>query len=333
MEYMKVPRTLAMTAVLAALVVLPLAAQWPAGEKLDLDAVYRIKDEGLQRSKVMEIESYLTDVYGPRLTASPNYKEAADYAQKTMKDWGLVNVGTETFPFGRSWQNQKMIAMAVTPRAYPLIAYPKAWTPGTNGSVTGEAVIAVINDEAGFAEFKGKLKGKFVLATAMREVPAHFEALGSRYTEHELDELSKQLPAGGRGGRGRGNQPQDFGRKRTQFWIDEGVAAVLDAGRGDGGTVFVQSAQGVSRDPKGPAQPAQVTLTIEHYGRIWRTLEKKIPVTLTMDIDNKFYDDDLNAYNVVAELPGADKADEIVMLGAHFGCLTRPRRSLTVINS
>src|SRR5215813_5959983 len=114
---MKFHRTLAMTAMLALLVVLPLAAQWPAGEKLDLDAVYRIKDEGLQRSKVMEIESYLTDVYGPRLTGSPNYGEAAEYAQKTMRDWGLANVHTESWPFGRSWQNQKMLAMAVTPRA------------------------------------------------------------------------------------------------------------------------------------------------------------------------------------------------------------------------
>src|SRR5262247_1961103 len=125
---MKAKRIFASTGMIVALVVLPLAAQWPANEKLDLDAVYRIKEEGLQRSKVMEIESYLTDVYGPRLTGSPNYKEAADYAQKTMREWGLANVHTESWQFGRSWQNQRMLAMAVTPRAYPLIAYPKART-------------------------------------------------------------------------------------------------------------------------------------------------------------------------------------------------------------
>src|SRR5207302_1698190 len=88
------------------------------------------------------------------------------------------------------------------------------------------------------------------------------------------------------------------------FWIDEGVAAVLDFSRGDGGTVFVQSPQGVSRDPKGPAQAPQVTLTIEHYGRIWRTLDKKIPVTLQMDIDSKFYDADQNAFNNVGNGTG-----------------------------
>ncbi|HEX7139634.1 MAG TPA: M28 family peptidase, partial [Vicinamibacterales bacterium] len=313
---MNVSRRVALAVTLAAAAVLPLGAQWPATERNDLDAIYRIKDEGLQRSKVMEIESYLTDVYGPRLTGSPNIREAAEWTQKTMKDWGLTGVHLETWPFGRGWQNQRMVAMAMTPRAFPLIAYPKAWTPGTNGPVTGEAVIAVIENEHDFDTFKGKLRGKFVLASAMREVPAHFDAPGHRYSDSELVELSHQPPAGR--GRGRGNFNQDFNRQRTQFWIDEGVAAVLDTSRGDGGTVFVQAPQGVSRDPKGPPQPTQATLAIEHYGRIWRLLEKKIPVTLSMDIDNRFYDQDQNAFNIVGELTGADKADEIVMLGAHF---------------
>src|SRR3954469_19891832 len=192
-------RTFALAVLIACLVGLPLSAQWPATEKLDLDAIYRIKDEGLQRSKVMDIESYLTDVYGPRLTGSPNIKEAGDWAMKTMKDWGLANVHEETWPFGRGWQNQRFTANAVTPRAYPLIASPKAWTPGTNGPLTGDAVIAVINDEKDFPTFKGKLRGKFVLATAMRDVPAHFDALGHRYTDAELADLAKQPAGGGRG--------------------------------------------------------------------------------------------------------------------------------------
>jgi len=311
-------RTFALTALLALLVGLPLSAQWPATDKLDLDAIYKIKEEGLQRSKVMEIESYLTDVYGPRLTGSPNIKEAADWAQKTMKEWGLANVKTEAWPFGRGWQSQRFTANAVTPRAYPLIAYPKAWTPGTNGPVTGEAIIAVINEEKDFAEFRRKLRGKYVMSMAMRDVAPHFEAQGHRYSDTELADLAKQPLAGGGRGRGNFNAAQEFNRKRTQFFIDEGVAAVLDFSRGDDGTVFVQAPAGVSRDPKGPAQPAQVTLATEHYGRIWRTLEKKIPVTLQMDIANTFYDNDLNAFNIVGDIPGTDKADEVVMIGAHF---------------
>jgi carboxypeptidase Q len=314
---MKVQRTLVLSAVLSVLVGIPLTAQWAITEKLDFDAIYKIKDEGLQRSKVMEIESYLTDVYGPRLTGSPNIREAADWAQKTMKEWGLANVKTETWPFGRGWQTQRFVANAVTPRAYPLIAHPKAWTPGTNGPVTGEAVMAVIASDKDFDTYRGKLRGKFALSVAMRAVPPQFEAPGHRYTDAELADLAKQPAGGGRGGRGRGNADQDFARRRTQFWLDEGVAAVLDfSSRGDGGTLFVQG--GGPRDAKQPPVPAQVTLAVEHYGRIWRTLEKQIPVTLTMDIDNKFFDTDLNAFNIVGDIPGTDKADELVMLGAHF---------------
>ena len=310
-------RTFAVSAVLALLVSLPLAADWPVTEKVDLDAIYRIKDEGLQRSKVMELESYLTDVYGPRLTGSPNIKEAAEWAQTTMKDWGLSNVHLESFPFGRGWQNQRFVALAQTPRAYPLIAYPKAWTPGTKGPVSGEAVMAIIASDKDFDTFRGTLRGKFVLSTAMRDVPAQFEPPGHRYTDAELADLAKQPAAGGRGRGGRGGQPDAaFARRRTQFWIDEGVAAVLDISRGDGGTLFVQG--GGSRELNGPTSPPQVVLAVEHYGRIARTLDKHIPVTLQFDIDNRFYDDDLNAFNVVAELPGTDKADEVVMLGAHF---------------
>ena len=143
-------------------------------------------------------------------------------------------------------------------------------------------------------------------------------APGHRYSDEELVELSKQPGAGGRGGRGNFPVAADFNRKKTQFFVDEGVAAVLDFSRGDGGTFFVQSAQGAAREPNAPAQPAQVTLNIEHYGRIYRTLDKKVPVTLQMDIDNKFFDQDLDAFNIIAEIPGTDKADEVVMVGAHF---------------
>src|SRR5580704_2398197 len=157
--------SLALTLLAAVLLGLPLTADSPGTEKVDLDAIYRLKEEGLQRSRVMEIEGYLTDVYGPRLTGSPNIKEAADYAVKTMRDFGIAGVHLETWPFGRGWQNQRFVALAQSPRAYPLIGYPKAWTPGTNGPVTGEAVLAVIQTDQDFDRFRGKLRGKFVLAS------------------------------------------------------------------------------------------------------------------------------------------------------------------------
>jgi carboxypeptidase Q len=318
---MKTRHTWILSALLAALVVLPLAADWPTPEKIDLDAVYRIKEEGLQRSNVMEIESYLTDVYGPRLTGSPNIREAADWAQGKMKEWGLANVHLENWPFGRGWQNQRFVAAAVNPRAYPLIGFPKAWTPGTAGPISGEAVLASIQNEKDFETWRGKLRGKFVLTTAMRQVNARFEPLGRRFSEVELTDLAKQPSTAGRGGRGgpQAGSQQEFQRTRMQFFIDEGAVALLDPSpNGDGGTFFVLGAPGVPRDPKSPPQLPQVVLSIEHYGRIARTLDKKIPVTLQMDIDNRFYDDDLNGFNVLGEIPGTDKADEVVMLGAHF---------------
>ena len=112
---MKTGHTSIVVVLFTALCVLPLTAQYPSTEKVDLDAVYRIKDEGLQRSRVMEITSYLTDVYGPRLTGSPNINEAAVWTQKTLKEWGLANVHVEAYPFGRGWQNQRFVAMAHTP--------------------------------------------------------------------------------------------------------------------------------------------------------------------------------------------------------------------------
>jgi carboxypeptidase Q len=315
-------RTFLVAALFAVVVGLPLAADWPNTEKVDLDAIYRIKDEGLQRSKVMEIVSYLTDVYGPRLTGSPNIKEAADWTQKTMRDWGLTNVHLESWPFGRGWQNLRFVAMAISPRAYPLIGFPMAWTAGTNGPVTGEAMLATIQTERDFDVWRGRLRGKFVLTAPMRQVGARFEPLGRRFTDTELAEVSKQ-PATGRG---RGGQPpggianqREFLRRRAEFFADEGVAALINPSAiGDGGTFFVQAAPGYSREVNGPRQVAEVVLAIEHYGRIARTLDKKIPVILQMDIDNKFYDDDLTGFNILAEIPGTDKADEVVMIGAHF---------------
>ncbi len=304
----------------ASLAVLPAAAQWQPVDRPDPDVVYRIKDEGLQRSKVMEVAAYLTDVYGPRLTGSPDYKDGADWAQKTMREWGLANVHTETFPFGRGWQNRKMFAQALTPRNYPLIAYPKAWTPGTNGLVTGEAMLVSITSEADFATWKGKLKGAFVLQARPRGVDPRFEPQADRYTDTQLADLEKmpqRRPGGPGGPPPNAASARELAARTTRFWLDEGVAALLEPSRGDGGgTLFVQG--GGSRTPSDPPVPAQVVLATEQYNRIARTLELKLPVTLRMDIDNQFLDADLNGYNVIAELPGTDKADEVVMLGAHF---------------
>jgi carboxypeptidase Q len=291
----------------------------PANDTPAYDAIYKIKDEGFNRSQVMEIESYLTDVYGPRLTNSPNVRAAGEWTMGKMKEWKLENVHEETWTFGRGWSNEHASAEMIAPRYFYLIAYPKAWTPGTNGPVTGDAVLAPMVKEEDFAKYKGQLKGKFVLTDAAApDLKPHFDPDAHRYTDAELADLANETIPGPRNEDriAQFRAQRDFQNKVQKFLLDEGAAAWIESNRGDDGTVFVQ--QGGSRDPKDPPAITRVALATEHYGRIYRLLQKKIPVTLKVDVDNKFYDEDLNSFDILGEIPGTDKADEVVMLGGHF---------------
>ena len=291
--------------------------RWP---EPDAAAIHRFQEEGLQHSQIMEVLSYLTDVYGARLTNSPNIREAADYTVKTLGSWGLANVHEEPWgPFGRGWSNELFEANEIAPRHFPLIAYPKAWTSGTNGPVTAEVVYAKIEKERDFDAYRGKLKGKFVMTAPMRPVEAHFEAQAHRYTDQELADLSQAPatpPSPDRAARKRLFAQLQFNQKLLNFLTAEGAAAWLEPAPHDGGIITVMG--GGSRDPKDPLVLPRVAVAIEHYGRIFRTLEKNIPVTLAVNIVNKLYDDNLDSFNIVAEIPGTDKPDEVVLIGAHF---------------
>jgi hypothetical protein len=302
------------------LAVLPLVAQTPS--QSELSAIHQIKDEGFNNSKVMEIMSYLTDVYGPRLTNSPDIKEAATWTIGKMKEWQLVNVHLEPWgPFGRGWSNERFSAQVISPRPFPLIAYTKAWTPGTNGRVTAEAVFTPILKEEDIAKYRGQLKGKFALTAAIPENPERFEPQAHRYTDAELADLATQpVPVTNAEDRAAQFRAQrELNLKVQKFLVEEGAAAWIEPSRGDDGTVFVM--QGGGRDKeKDPPTLTRIAVASENYGRIVRMLEKKVAVTLQLDIENKFYDDDLNSFNIIGEIPGTDKAkaDEVVMLGAHF---------------
>jgi hypothetical protein len=311
----------ALAAFVVLLMVLPLAAQAPS--QADLYAIYQIKDEGFNRSQVMDIMSYLSDVYGPRLTNSPDIKEAAAWTTGKMNDWKLANVHLEPWgPFGRGWSNERISAQVISPRPFPLIAYAKAWTPGTNGPVTADAVLAPILKEEDIQKYRGQLKGKFILTAAVPENPERFEPQAHRYTDAELAELATQPVPAAQNPEDRIAQiraQRELNLKIQKFLVEEGVAAWIEPSRGDDGTVFVQ--QGGGRDKeKDPPTPPRVAVASENYGRIYRLLEKKKTVTMQVDIENKFYDDDLSSFNIIGEIPGTDKAkaDEVVMLGAHF---------------
>jgi len=333
---------------------LPLIGQLPE-ERVDLDAMAKIREEGLQRSQVMQVTSILTDGFGPRLTNSPAIKAAAQWTTKKLTEWGVTNVKLEPWgPFGRGWSNERTYVAMTKPYSFPLIAYSRAWTPGTNGVVKGDAVIAILNTPEDLDDCRGKLRGKFVLTSAPSNLPAAFQPPGIRLTDQQLDAMANPPQRGAGGGRGAGGpranaptpaklpgqlcggtlpapqaprgqggqpaQPNPFPAQRNKFYLDEGVLAVIAPGQATGyiagGTVVVQSGGGFR--PTDPPVPAAISLAAEHYGILSRDLANGIPVALEANIENTFYDDDLNSFNIVGEIPGTDKKDEVVMIGAHF---------------
>jgi len=328
----------------------------------------KIRDEGMNHSQVMKTLSYLSDVIGPRLTASPGMKRANEWTRNTLASFGLQNAHLEAWgPFGRGWTLKRFYAMVDGPTAFPVIAYPKAWSPGTDTLVPPAppdpkakkktAVMAPANPDTAYTsdvvrvnatkveeleQYKGKLKGKIVLLGAIRDLPAHFDPQGVRTTDRQLldladapDPASIRRPAGGGPGGPGGNFAQlaQFNAQRFRFLADEGAAIIVDSARGDGGTMFVQQATAVQPPPapagapanpparlydKGTKIPIQVSMAAEHFNRVARMVDAGENVKMTIDLAVEYQDQDLNGYNTVAEIPGSDKADEIVMLGGHL---------------
>jgi hypothetical protein len=308
----------------AATVSAPLDTPATRPEPVDLAAIQRIKDEGLQRSQVMDTAWYLTDVHGPRLTNSPRIRSAAAWASKRLIDWGISNVRQESWgPFGRGWSNEKFVATIVGPQSFPLIAFPRAWTPGTDGPVTAEVVAAPIRTDQDMTTWSGKLKGKVVLLGNITDVRALFTPLGRRFTAQELTDLEAQpVNAGrGRGVRGGGPPPDpNFTQRVMQFLAKEGAVASLEpaTGRGDHGAILVTNAPASYRDANPPAVVPQIMVATEHYNRIARLVDQKLPVQIELNVENRFHGETLDSFTLLGELPGTDRADELVMLGAHF---------------
>jgi carboxypeptidase Q len=307
-----------------------------AQDALDYPLLARIQDEGLSRSQVMDHVGWLSDVYGPRLTGSPGFARAADWAVKRLGEWGLANAKTEKWKFGKGWSLTRFQAHLVEPQRQPIIGYPKAWTPSTKGAVTADVIRVAIGSDADFEKYRGKLGGRIVLSQAAREV----RMLEGRLTWRMGDELLAEAarlpipaPAGPRPAPPAG---PSLAEKTLQFFLAEAVVAVLDRGsdqsivpmggnenlspltqRPDGGTIFVQS--GGPRDENAGKVPPQVTLAVEHYNRLVRILDRGLPVKMEIDIQAEFHDEiDMNGMNVIAEIPGSDPAGELVLIGAHL---------------
>lgn len=289
---------------------------------VDYDAVYRIKDEGLNNSQVMDIAWNLTDRIGPRLTGSEGLKNAYDWTSEQFKEWGLKNVKVESWgEFGPGWDVRKSYLAMKVPYYQALIGIPKAWTPGTGGPIEAELVYLDINDESDLAEYQGKLAGKVALLPTTIQAKTTFEADARRWTDEQLEGMTSARVS---------NANRDFTPQRVSefrrrsrlrnaaydLFKKEGVVMVLNTHRGGGqGTFFTSN--GARRDPN--ALP-EMEIAPEHYNRMVRLLMKDQPVTIEADTKTEFHRDDIKGYNVLAEIPGTDPdlKDEVVMLGAHM---------------
>jgi carboxypeptidase Q len=341
-------------------------------EPLDVDMVKKIKEEGMERSKVMETISYLTDVHGPRLTGAPETKIAGEWARQRLADWGLENAHLESWgPFGRGWSLQGYQANVVAPQFFSMIAYPKAWTPSTPTTVRGEPIYLDASTPEDLEKYRGKLGRAIVLISPPREIKPWFDPPGARQTDAELLALAnadssaprRRRPPGGEqpgtppaaradgaaasaddAATRRMNEARGSAQLQTDKWqmaYDEGAAVVLEPGRGDGGTVFVTSAtmprradpareirspgEGgpMSRGPRpwtvdSPPILPQMVVAAEQYNRLVRMIQKGVMPQLEIDIESTYHDGDVNSFNILAEIPGTDLKDEIVMIGAHF---------------
>ena len=305
-------------------------------ERVDAGMISAIRVEGLAHPQVMDTVSWLADMYGPRLTGTPGFKQAADWAQKKMGEWGLANIHKEPWKFGKGWSLVRFSGHMVEPQISPLIGYPKSWTPGTKGTVTGEVVRVDIASDADFEKYRGKLAGKIVLTQPAREVKMLEGIIVQRWTDSLLKEAetSPLTPPGPE--RARDPSKPTLAERTQQFFAKEGVVAALDRGADaymvpgdnqmswrtqhvDGGTIFVTEGGPHVSEYAGKDLVPAITLAVEHYNRMVRILDKKIPVKVELNIQVQFYDEtEPNGANVIADLPGAELANEQVILGAHL---------------
>ena len=314
------------------------------------ETIDKIKDEGMKRSEVMNTLSYLTDVIGGRLTNSPNMKRANEWTRDQMTKFGMSNASLVAWgPFGRGWSLKRFSAQVSSPQSFPVIAYPKAWSPGLKQPLTSDVVYLEGETEADLEKYKGQLKGKIVLVSGLRELKADFEGMGFRYDAQGLLELANaenplfiQRPAQGQMSQDQINRfMQRFvqGAKRMNFLMQEGAAMLVDNSfAGSGGTIFVGGASVAQEVPANPMEMfgarrlqayqkeseakmlPQMTMATEDYNRLVRMIKLGEKVQMTVDLQVQYHDEDLMGYNTVAEIPGTDPTlkEELVMLGGHL---------------
>ena len=297
----------------------------PLQEPVDHEALTRIRDQGLEHSEIMDTLWYLTDVHGPRLTNSPQERRALAWARDRLEGYGLANAALESWgEFGVGWSFERCVVEMTVPTYQPLIAVPKAWTQGLAEPVHGEPILVEAETVADLEKYKGKLAGRIVLNGRVREVPSPFEPLAERHEQGDLDDIFEieeppAAEAGGRGNRGDWRARREIAEKLRAMMKEEGALCVLETDGGARKDYGVITLGGGGSYKKGEERSLpQIIIATEHWNRIARLLQKGEKVELSVDVKTTFYDEDLDGYNVVAEIPGSDLANEVVMVGGHF---------------
>ena len=296
----------------------------PAAEPVDLDAVTRIRAEAFHRSQVMDHLTYLTENIGPRLTNSPAMAAANAWTRGKFNEWGLSNVHDDAFPaFGRGWEFTHASVQMVGDRVLPLHALPKAWTPGTDGTVEGELVRVQIKTKADLEKYRGKLAGKILLLGDSREYKRGTEADSHRHDATSLEGLQQfTVPKTSTADREKRlkeyNDRVELGRLVNEFFVEEGALGAVSLSNWDNGIIRV--AGGGSRKAGESAGIPEMVMITEHFNPLVRALEAGETIKLRMRVDAQFTNEgDEPGYNTIAEIRGSGpKADEIVMIGAHM---------------
>ncbi|GAA4101671.1 M28 family metallopeptidase [Mucilaginibacter panaciglaebae] len=292
----------------------------------DQQMLDRIKEEGLNKSEVMQTAFYLTDVSGPRLANSPGLKRAQDWAVNQLKTWGMVKATREPWgKFGKGWEVQKNYAAITAPYYHAIVAIPKAWTPGTNGPVKGNVVLIKADSVSDLDKYKGTLKGKIVMLDVKGNVENTFRPDATRLTDSALTAMANATPAPARqqrrattGGRGSLASMLALRSALSKFYVQEGVALVLSQARGTDGTVFTTN--GASYADTAKTVAPELETSGEDYQRILRLVKAGIKVEMEADIKTQFLTNDLQGYDVVGEIPGTDSKlkDQLVIIGGHL---------------
>jgi carboxypeptidase Q len=299
-------------------------------ETPDMIAVNKIIEEGMNNSKVMQHAFYLTDVAGPRLTNSPGYQRAAEWAVKELKKWGIENARLEAWgEFGKSWNLDKSYVAMTAPYYRPIIAYPKTWTKGTNGLQSAELMVINPSDSNKLESLVPLMKGK-VIAMESEEVYKHsFKADATRYTDEDLAKMAGYVTAPvdtaaqrrQREGFARRMGNAGFAAKLRTIAEKSGAVAILSLSRGHDGTMFVQGPSVRGAQHKDSADMfTDIVVSMEDYMTFCRLAKAGIPVKLDVDVKTTISKQVVESFNVIAEIPGTDPKlkDEVVMLGAHL---------------